>query len=112
MKHLYYLLSLAVLITFSSCSSSRYYAQDNSQDYSQQQDDITYQQFYDDLSPYGNWVNYGSYGYAWVPGVSNFRPYYTNGYWVYSDYGWTWASNYNWGWAPFHYGRWVNDMSY
>lgn len=36
----------------------------------------------------------------------NFRPYSTNGYWVLTQYGWSWISDYNWGWAAFHYGRW------
>ena len=83
----------------------------DSQNYSSD-NDITYQQFYDDLSPYGNWVNYQNYGYVWVPDEAGFRPYYNNGHWIYTDYGWTWASDYNWGWAPFHYGRWLYDNDY
>src|SRR3569833_588337 len=67
----------------------------------------TDQVFYDELSPYGSWIDYPDYGYVWAPAVDNdFRPYATNGSWVYSDYGWTWASGYDWGWATFHYGRW------
>lgn len=92
----------------SSCSVSNY-----PQSYvPQQTSDITYQQFYDDLSPYGDWVNYQNYGYVWVPDETGFRPYYNNGRWMYTDYGWTWVSNYNWGWAPFHYGRWLYDNFY
>src|SRR5882757_4050122 len=69
--------------------------------------DVSFQVFYDQLSPYGNWVNYPDYGYVWVPEAgSGFRPYGTNGHWVYSDEGWTWVSRYEWGWAPFHYGNW------
>jgi hypothetical protein len=113
MKYLYYISGFVILIIISSCSGSRYY-QGNpdgyTQDYDQQQM-ITYQQFYNDLSPYGDWINYDNYGYVWVPYQTNFRPY-TNGYWVYTDYGWTWVSNYNWGWAPFHYGRWINDVGF
>ena len=111
MKNLYTIFSFSIIILMSSCTTSRYY-QSDSGEYYQSQPEITYQQFYNDLSPYGDWINYGNYGYAWVPSMSNFRPYYTNGYWVYTDYGWTWVSNYNWGWAPFHYGRWMNDMRY
>ncbi len=62
--------------------------------------------FQKSLSPYGRWVNHGSYGQVWIPRVSNFRPYETGGHWAYTDYGWTWVSDYDWGWAPFHYGRW------
>ena len=73
----------------------------------------SYQTFYDDLSPYGSWVNNPSYGYVWVPNAGQgFSPYCTNGQWVYTEYGWTWASNYSWGWAPFHYGRWFMDPMY
>jgi hypothetical protein len=43
---------------------------------------------------------------------SGFAPYATNGYWIYTDNGWTWVSNYPWGWAPFHYGRWYTDPTY
>ncbi|HTN19328.1 MAG TPA: DUF6600 domain-containing protein [Pelobium sp.] len=71
---------------------------------------ISLQVFYDELSYYGDWVNNPEYGYVWRPNVgSDFRPYYTNGHWVMTEYGNTWVSDYNWGWAPFHYGRWFYD---
>ncbi|HEY9259521.1 DUF6600 domain-containing protein [Chitinophaga sp.] len=66
--------------------------------------------FYDELSPYGRWVSYPGYDQVWIPNAGrDFRPYYTNGHWVYTDYGWTWMSDYSWGWAAFHYGRWLYD---
>ena len=75
--------------------------------------EVSYQNFYDDLSPYGHWIDYPGYGYVWMPAVGpDFRPYSTNGYWVYTDMGWTWTSNYSWGWAPFHYGRWFYEGGY
>jgi hypothetical protein len=71
------------------------------------------QTFYDALSPYGQWVNYGGYGYVWIPNAGrDFTPYSTAGHWVYTDNGWMWASDYNWGWATFHYGRWDFDAVY
>ena len=75
---------------------------------------ISFQTFNDELSPYGEWIDYPEYGYTWRPRVGNdFRPYSTNGRWVYADdYDWMWASEYNWGWAPFHYGRWFYDDYY
>lgn len=74
---------------------------------------VSFQTFYNELSPYGNWINYGNYGYCWTPNVdAGFRPYYSNGYWANTAYGNTWVSNYSWGWAPFHYGRWVQDNFY
>jgi Family of unknown function (DUF6600) len=76
--------------------------------------EISYQTFYDDLDPYGMWMDYPEYGYVWVPDCGpGFRPYSTNGHWVWSDdYEWMWVSDYSWGWAPFHYGRWLYDSYY
>lgn len=74
---------------------------------------ITFQTFYDDLSPYGIWMDYPGYGQVWHPRQEgDFRPYASNGYWIYTSEGWAWFSNYNWGWAPFHYGRWFYDDFY
>jgi len=68
--------------------------------------------FYDELSSHGYWVEHASHGYVWMPRyvAFNWRPY-TNGQWIWTDYGWTWMSHYDWGWAPFHYGRWGWDNS-
>jgi len=74
---------------------------------------ISFQTFYDELSPYGTWLNDPQYGYVWAPSVSRgFRPYYTDGYWVNTDYGNMWMSDYPWGWAAFHYGRWAYSDYY
>lgn len=74
---------------------------------------VSFQVFYDNLSPYGNWVDYPNYGYVWIPMAEpDFYPYASNGHWVFTNYGWTWVSNYSWGWAPFHYGRWSYDSYY
>jgi hypothetical protein len=73
---------------------------------------ISIQTFYDQLSPYGDWIYTQDNGYVWRPYFEYpeaFRPYSSNGNWVYTDYGWTWASDYRWGWAAFHYGRWDFD---
>lgn len=68
---------------------------------------VSFQLFYDQLSPYGEWVNYSNYGYVLITDVgSDFEPYSTDGHWISTNYSWTWASDYDWGWAPFHYGRW------
>jgi len=61
-----------------------------------------------ELSSYGTWTNYGSYGYCWVPRVSSGWAPYRNGQWLWIPRaGWSWWSNEPWGWAPYHYGRWV-----
>ncbi len=76
--------------------------------------DVSYQTFYDELSPHGQWIDYPGQGYVWVPDADqDFQPYSTNGHWVWTDdYEWMWVSDYEWGWAPFHYGRWDNDPYY
>jgi hypothetical protein len=80
---------------------------------SAQYKNVSYQVFYDQLSPYGQWLNYPNYGNVWIPDAGpDFSPYSTNGYWVHTRYGWTWMSDYSWGWAPFHYGRWDYDSFY
>jgi hypothetical protein len=65
---------------------------------------------YNYLAPYGNWVSMSPYGYVWCPRNMGYRwrPY-SNGHWVWTDYGWTWISDFEWGWVPFHYGRWGWD---
>ncbi|HEV9036346.1 MAG TPA: DUF6600 domain-containing protein [Puia sp.] len=76
-------------------------------------EDVSYQTFYDQLSPYGQWVEDPEYGYVWMPSVGeDFKPYASNGHWVYTDEGWTWDSGYPWGWAAFHYGRWFFKDGY
>jgi len=76
------------------------------------QQPVGFNDFYNQLSPYGTWVNIAPYGQVWIANVPNFQPYSTNGYWNYTTYGWTWVSNYPWGWAPFHYGRWSFNNRY
>ena len=77
------------------------------------QEENSYQVFYDQLGQYGKWIDYPGQGYVWSPSVDqDFQPYATNGQWVYTDQGWTWASDYPWGWAAFHYGRWFYEDGY
>ena len=74
----------------------------------------TIELFYNELAPYGEWVETADYGWVWVPDVAGagWRPY-AEGYWVYTDdYGWAWISDNSWGWAPFHYGRWTRSVEY
>jgi hypothetical protein len=74
---------------------------------------INFQVFYNQLSPYGQWVDNPDYGNVWIPNAGpDFAPYSTGGYWIMTDYGWTWLSDYSWGWAPFHYGRWSYDNAF
>ena len=42
---------------------------------------VSFQTFYDELSPYGQWIDDPNYGYVWAPNSvgNDFRPYYSNG---------------------------------
>jgi Family of unknown function (DUF6600) len=76
--------------------------------------DVSIDFFYNNL-PGGNWIEVGDYGYGWQPDVAtsdpNWRPY-ADGYWAYTDVGWTWVSYEDFGWATYHYGRWANLGDY
>ncbi|MES1210693.1 MAG: DUF6600 domain-containing protein, partial [Acidobacteriota bacterium] len=69
--------------------------------------------FYDDLAPYGNWVERPQYGWVWTPRsvASTWHPY-QEGHWVWTDEGCTWISDEPYGWATYHYGRWYDDPDY
>ena len=64
--------------------------------------------FYDDLSQYGQWVEYENYGPVWRPNqvAEDWRPY-TNGRWVPTNDGNVFESEEPWGWATYHYGNWM-----
>jgi hypothetical protein len=72
--------------------------------------DISIDFFYDNLADGGAWVDVADYGYCWQPTVAvsnrSWRPY-ADGYWAYTDVGWTWVSYEDFGWATYHYGRWI-----
>jgi len=63
--------------------------------------------FKQQLSPYGRWVDTPEYGRVWIPNGlrSDWQPY-TDGRWIYTDWGWTFVSDVPWGPVVFHYGRW------
>ncbi len=69
--------------------------------------------FYDDLSPWGEWLRVEPWGWVWSPWdmEPGWRPY-THGRWALTGLGWTWVSDWPWGWAPFHYGRWTYHSYY
>ena len=108
--------NLIIILSFSmaGCYTTGQVPQGDNYDYSDNYNSapVSYETFYDQLQPYGNWVNYPEYGNVWQPNIgAGFRPYETGGHWVSTVDGWAWASDYNWGWAPFHYGRWFFDQS-
>jgi len=110
---------LALFLLFGAAACIRYVPYDESGRYSgdysydrdyDRYDDLDSSYFYDELEPYGIWVSYNPYGYVWIPRYVgyNWRPY-SQGHWVWTDYGWTWVSLERWGWIAFHYGRWGWD---
>jgi hypothetical protein len=72
--------------------------------------DVSIDFFYDNIGPDGNWVEVADYGYCWQPSVAASNPHwrpYSDGYWAYTDVGWTWVSYEDFGWATYHYGTWT-----
>jgi hypothetical protein len=73
---------------------------------------VTFDTFYSDLAPYGQWVDVPAYGRVWRPQVAaGWRPYYY-GHWEWTNEGWLWVSDEPFGWAAYHYGRWTYDTFY
>lgn len=66
----------------------------------------------DDLNNYGEWVHVTHYGDAWRPYVVEDWMPFDNGYWTYTDAGWTWISYEPFGWIVYHYGNWYDDPAY
>ena len=68
--------------------------------------------FHDELSPYGSWISYSSYGNVWRPyNYSSFHPY-SDGYWGYTNYGPTWYGNEPYASYVYHYGYWIFTPQY
>jgi len=117
MKKSIFIAGIAVLLLGAGClvyvpsqSGSDWRGDYDRNGYGRNERDSSY--FYDYLAPYGDWVDMPAYGYVWTPRHMRYgwRPY-TNGRWVWTDYGWTWVSSHEWGWATFHYGRWGWDRN-
>lgn len=75
--------------------------------------EINFDFFYDSLAPLGEWSKVGGYGYVWHPSDvdADWSPY-SDGYWSYTDAGWTWVSYEDWGGITYHYGRWAEIEDY
>ena len=77
-------------------------------------DEVSVDFFYNNLGG-GQWIDVEGYGYGWRPevamGDANWRPY-MDGYWAYTDVGYTWISYEDFGWATYHYGRWAKLADY
>ena len=74
---------------------------------------VNFDFFFESLSPYGEWANVGDYGPVWHPAdVDDDWTPYSDGYWAYTDAGWTWVSYEDWGGITYHYGRWLRVGGY
>lgn len=61
--------------------------------------------FYDQLAPYGMWLEEPQFGTVFMPDDGGYVPY-TNGHWEYTDVGMVWVSSEPFAWVTSHYGRW------
>jgi len=75
--------------------------------------DVNFGFFYQNLAPYGSWMQIDNGIYGWRPSHVSFgwRPY-SIGRWTWTESGWYWDSYEPFGWATYHYGRWINDEYY
>ena len=71
--------------------------------------DVSFDYFYDALLPYGEWIEVTGYGYCWRPtdADAGWAPF-SDGYWAFTDAGWTWVGYEEFAGIVYHYGRWVN----
>ena len=74
------------------------------------EDEVNFDYFYSALQSQGDWFGTAEYGYVFQPRAAaagaTWRPY-ADGYWSFTDEGWTWVSYEDFGWATYHYGRWA-----
>jgi hypothetical protein len=61
------------------------------------------------LNPYGTWAKVDGL-WAYTP-LNHARPY-TNGRWLYTEYGWYWKGNEPHSWATEHYGYWKRGANH
>src|SRR3546814_14892214 len=67
---------------------------------------VSFQTFYDELAPHGEWIDEPEYGYIWLPfAEQGFQPYATNGHWVMTNNGNTWDTASETGNPPGRKGR-------
>ena len=67
--------------------------------------------FYDQLAPYGMWVDEPTVGHVFIPQEDGFVPY-TNGHWQYTSVGFVWVASEPFAAQTSHYGRWSYSQPY
>lgn len=100
--------AMLAMIAVSGCAGT--YDTSHSSGYARSPGNADESGFYEALSPYGDWIRSAEYGLVWCPYEKqvDWRPY-SDGEWVWTDYGWAWVADEDWGWATYHYGRWYDD---
>jgi hypothetical protein len=63
--------------------------------------------FLNHLNPYGTWQEIQPELWRYYPLAGEATRPYSQGRWVYSDFGWFWVSARPYGWATDHYGAWI-----
>lgn len=58
------------------------------------------------LNPYGGWSKIGE---KWAFTPRDHQAPYTDGRWIYTEYGWYWKGNLPHSWVTEHYGYWKRD---
>ncbi|RFC44941.1 MAG: hypothetical protein DVB28_000824, partial [Verrucomicrobia bacterium] len=107
MRHWYYTAALVALVA-PACLPEQAKAQFPEQERAQERaQEADFSFFEESLSPYGEWVDVRGHGACWHPDVEEGWAPYTEGYWAYTDVGWTWVSLEPFGSIVFHYGRWL-----
>jgi len=48
---------------------------------------VNFSLFQQELSPYGRWMTNPRFGEVWIYNDPGFRPYYSDGHWEYTNYG-------------------------
>ena len=71
--------------------------------------DVSFDYFYDALLPYGEWIEVTGHGFCWRPTDvdADWAPY-ADGYWAFTDAGWTWVGYEEFAGIVYHYGRWLS----
>lgn len=71
--------------------------------------DVSFDFFYEALLPHGEWIEVADYGFCWRPTEvdRDWTPY-SDGYWTFTDAGWTWVGYEEFAGIVYHYGRWMN----
>src|SRR5690349_17963187 len=82
MKTIPKILLVLMLMSSSACVVTQRAAPERNY---RQETTVSFQLFYDQMAPYGSWVEYQNYGYVWIPDADrDFSPYCTSGHWVYT----------------------------